>query len=137
LRYTFLGETPSVNAVHPEDLEVLGAGGKGVKQEEEPIPTLGAPPKVEQGLKIAGQPATSLATPSPNSDSTIDLRAVLQRVKDLYAENMELAGLLVGEPSSGSGREDDRDGGPWAEVVRGKFCLGHVQGLCYRLVRCW
>jgi hypothetical protein len=137
LRYTFFGETPSVNAPHLEDLEGLGVGGKGVKQEEEPILTPVAFPKVEQGLKIAGQPPASLANSNPNSNSTVDLRAVLQRVKDLYTENIELAGLLVGESSSGSGKEDDREEGRWAEVVRGKFCLGRGLGICYRLARCW
>jgi hypothetical protein len=128
LRYTFLGETPSVNAAHLEDSEGFKSEGQKVKQEEEPILTPVAFPKVEQGVKIAGQPAKSIA----NSNSTVDLRAVLQRVKDLYTENMELAGLLVGESSSGSGKEDDREEGRWAEVVRGKFCLG--RGLGYVIV---
>jgi hypothetical protein len=129
LRYTFFGETPSVNAAHREESEGPKSEGQRVKQEEEPVLRPVAFPKVEQGLKIAGQLPNSLATSNPNSNSTVDLRAVLQRVKDLYAENMELAGLLVGESSSGSGKEDDRDGGPWAEVVRGEFWLGRGLGI--------
>lgn len=124
MRYTFLGETPSVNAAQREESEGPKSVGQRVKQEEEPVLTPVALPTVEQGLKIAGQLPNSLATSNPNSNSTVDLRAVLQRVKDLYAENMELAGLLVEESPSGSGKEDDRDGGPWAEVVRGESCLG-------------
>ncbi|KAG7532243.1 hypothetical protein FFLO_03711 [Filobasidium floriforme] len=118
LRYTFFGETPSVNAAHLKDSEGPQSVGQRVKQQEEPVPTPVALPTVEQGLKIAGQPPTSLATPKPNPNSRVDLRAVLQRVKDLYAENIELAGLLVGESSSGSGKEDNREEGRWAEVVR-------------------
>jgi hypothetical protein len=126
LRYTFFGETPSVNAAHREESEGSKSGGQRVKQEEEPVLTPVAFPTVEQRLKIAGQPPTSLASSNPDSNSTVDLRAVLQWVKDLYAENIELAGLLVGESSSDSGKEDDREEGRWEEVVRGKFCLGHV-----------
>ena len=129
MRYTFFGETPSVNAAHREESEGSKSKGQRVKQEEGPILTPVALPKVEQGITIAGQPPTSLATSNPNSNSTVDLRAVLQRVKDLYTENMELAGLLVGESSSGSGKEDDREEGRWAEVVRGKFCLGRGLGI--------
>lgn len=123
MRYTFFGETPSVNAAHREESEGSKSEGQRVNQEEEPILTPVTLQKVEQGMKIAGQPAKSIAT---SKNSTVDLRAVLQRVKDLYAENIELAGLLIGESSSGSGKEDNREEGRWAEVVRGEFSLGHV-----------
>ena len=97
LRYTFLGESTSSSNATASPSTTTPA----IKEEEE---------------REAKPDLTSLpqGPGAKSSDSKVDLQAVLQRVKSLFAENTELAGLLVGEV------HQSEDVGGWAEVMRGE-----------------
>lgn len=100
LRYTVLGENPApLDAVTPVH---------GVKKEE-------PGPEPQPRIKLELDPVPNTEPTSQSLDGKVDLRAVLQRVKDLFAENTELGRLLVGEV------QESEESGRWTEVLRGEF----------------
>ena len=69
---------------------------------------------------MTGAIETARETAVSKYDGTVDLKAVLARVKTLFKENEELAGLLVGETSNGAALES-----PWVQMLGGKLELVH------------
>lgn len=83
----------------------------GVKKEE-------PGPEPQRKIKLELDPVPNTEPTSQSLDGKVDLRAVLRRVKDLFAENTELGRLLVGEV------QGSEESGRWTEVLRGEFSKG-------------